>query len=158
MKTFPDVGGTSGIGLETVKQLHSGCDQIIVLSCIATAPPFSERYVHLSDEIPDIGIDTLDELIYALGTINLKPFHRITYIEFLRDWQVNILGAAKLLRHFLPQHKKSGSASVVLVIMVAVQTRISIHASIAMAKGAIEGLTWLYRLDKCNSPIFASPD
>jgi NAD(P)-dependent dehydrogenase (short-subunit alcohol dehydrogenase family) len=37
--------------------------------------------------------------------------------------------------------KAAGSASVVLMSTVAVQSGMSFHASIAMAKGAIEGLT-----------------
>ena len=44
-------------------------------------------------------------------------------------------------KHFLPALQAAGSASVVLFSTVAVQTGMPFHASIASAKGAVEGLT-----------------
>ena len=55
------------------------------------------------------------------------------------DWNVNFLGAVKMLRNYLPALQLSGNASVLLFSTVAVQTGMPFHASVAAAKGAIEG-------------------
>jgi NAD(P)-dependent dehydrogenase (short-subunit alcohol dehydrogenase family) len=85
--------------------------------------------------------DTIHGAVYAPGTIQLKPFHRIKEEEFLHDLQVNTLGAVKVLQVLYPRLVKSSGASVVLFSTVAVQQGMPYHSSIAMAKGAIEGLT-----------------
>ncbi len=84
--------------------------------------------------------DKLDGLVYCPGSINLKPFHRISVQEFTYEWQLNCLGAIKIIQYALPALKKSSQASVVLFSTVAVKTGMPFHSSIAMAKGAIEGL------------------
>ncbi|MFM2254761.1 MAG: hypothetical protein RLZZ47_250 [Bacteroidota bacterium] len=61
--------------------------------------------------------------------------------EFRADFEVNAMGAVKALQACLPGMKLAGKSSVVLFSTVAVQTGMGFHASIAMAKGAIEGLT-----------------
>jgi NAD(P)-dependent dehydrogenase (short-subunit alcohol dehydrogenase family) len=57
----------------------------------------------------------VDGLAYLPGTINLKPFHLLRRKDFVRDLEVNYLGAVKTLQHFLPQLRKADSASVVLM-------------------------------------------
>jgi NAD(P)-dependent dehydrogenase (short-subunit alcohol dehydrogenase family) len=81
-------------------------------------------------------------LVYAVGTINLKPLHRLTEAEFLQDFRVNALGAALAVQAALPALKKAvGTASVVLFSSVAARQGFTFHASMGMAKGAVEGLT-----------------
>jgi NAD(P)-dependent dehydrogenase (short-subunit alcohol dehydrogenase family) len=82
----------------------------------------------------------LDGLVYFPGTIQLKPFHRLTADDFLNDLRVNCLGAVAAIQVALPALKKSGSASIVLFSTVAVAQGMPFHASIAAAKGAVEGL------------------
>lgn len=84
--------------------------------------------------------ETLDGLVYCPGSINLKPFHRIKDEEFLDDFKINTLGAARVIRQALPALKKSTSASIVLFSTVAVDTGLSFHTSISAAKGALEGM------------------
>jgi NAD(P)-dependent dehydrogenase (short-subunit alcohol dehydrogenase family) len=71
----------------------------------------------------------------------LKPFHRLTAEDFLNDFRVNCLGAVAALRSALPALKTAESASVVMFSTIAVAQGLSFHASIAAAKGAVEGLT-----------------
>jgi len=60
----------------------------------------------------------------------------------LADFQINLLGAVKSIQACLPGLKKADSpASIVMFSTVAVETGMPFHASIASAKGAIEGLT-----------------
>ena len=83
----------------------------------------------------------LDGIAYCPGSINLKPFHRLTSADFEKDFQINVLGAVRVIQALLPALKQSDTSSIVLFSTVAVQTGMGFHASIASAKGAIEGLT-----------------
>ena len=143
-KNIAIIGGTSGIGLATINQLKSQGHHLYVAS-------------RSPDKLADLGIpvqafdalspttlvwpEKLDGFIYFPGTIQLKPFHRLTAEDFQKDFQVNLLGAVSALQSALPALKASGNASVVLFSTVAVAQGMPMHASIASAKGAIEGLT-----------------
>ena len=80
-------------------------------------------------------------LVYAVGTINLKPIGALTEADFERDWRVNALGAALALKAAAPSLKQVEGSSVVLFSTVAVRQGLAAHASVSMAKGAVEGLT-----------------
>ncbi|HSR88642.1 MAG TPA: SDR family oxidoreductase [Pontiella sp.] len=81
-------------------------------------------------------------LVYAVGTINLKRFQRLESADYLQDFQVNALGAALAIRAALPALRSyEGVASVVLYSSVAARTGFAMHASIGMAKAAVNGLT-----------------
>ena len=79
-------------------------------------------------------------LAYCVGSINLKPVTRITDEDVERDFRLNALGAFRAVQAALPALKASGNASVVLFSTVAVAQGFASHASIGMAKGAVEGL------------------
>lgn len=85
----------------------------------------------------------VDGLCYAVGTINLKPVARLTDQDVLRDFDVNALGAFRAIKAALPALKASSlpTSSILLFSTVAVAQGFASHASVAMAKGAIEGLT-----------------
>lgn len=86
--------------------------------------------------------ESLDGLVYAVGTINLRPLHRLTESDFLNDYRVNALGAALAVQAALPALKKSADrASVVLFSSVAAQQGFTFHGSMGMAKAAVSGLT-----------------
>ncbi|GAA4758727.1 MULTISPECIES: SDR family NAD(P)-dependent oxidoreductase [Flavobacterium] len=141
MKKYLIIGGSKGISKEIVKQLSDRGDYCYVIS--RTAPDFTFNGTHfalnaLMDALPTI--ESLDGLVYGIGTINLKPFNRLSADDFLNDWQVNVMGAVKIIQHYLPQLKNSEQASIVLFSSVAAQRGMSFHASIGAAKGAVEGL------------------
>ena len=85
--------------------------------------------------------DSLDGLVYCPGSITLKPFHRLTAGDFSRDFQINCLAAAMVIQQALPALKAAEHASVVMFSTVAVAQGMPFHASVASAKGAVEGLT-----------------
>lgn len=86
--------------------------------------------------------DPLDGLVYAVGTINLRSLQRFTPEDMLADFRVNALGAALAVQAALPALKKNeAGASVVLFSSVATQQGFTFHASVGMAKGAVNGLT-----------------
>ena len=61
--------------------------------------------------------------------------------DLLHDFRVNAMGAAQAIRAALPALKAAEQASVVLFSSVAAGHGFASHASIAMAKGAVEALT-----------------
>jgi len=104
---------------------------------------YSERFMvneYTTEELPEI-TDSLDGLVYFPGTINLKPFHRYKHEEVMNDLNVNVLGAFQSIQKYLPNLKQGTNPSIVLFSSVAASTGMTFHSSIAMAKGAIEGLT-----------------
>jgi len=82
----------------------------------------------------------IDGLVYFPGTINLKPFVRLSAAEFRNDYEINSLGAVAFVQAYLKNLKSMEHASIVLISSVAASIGLPFHASISMAKGAIEGL------------------
>lgn len=140
-KRFVVVGGSKGIGAALARSLDSHGNEVIVIS--RTAPEcgtFVQHDVTSSEPFPTID-GPIDGIAYCPGTINLRPFHRLTRDEFQNDLDVNLFGAINAIQALLPNLKQSTSPSMVLFSTVAVQTGMGFHASIAAAKGAVEGLT-----------------
>lgn len=143
-KNIAIIGGTSGIGRATLDRLksqghtlHVACRSPKKLSDLNIQPQLFDALSPSTLVWPE----KLDGLIYFPGTIQLKPFHRLTLEEFQKDLQVNLMGAIVALQSALPALRASGNASVILFSTVAVTQGMPMHASIASAKGAIEGLT-----------------
>lgn len=159
MKNILIIGASSGIGLEIAKNLSQKGYQLTTASRHLSEELKSLNTQHFEWDVTQaidnqIAIpDTLHGIVYAPGTINLKPFHRFTEEEFLHDYQVNVLGATKILQLCTRPLKKSKGASVVLFSTVAVKVGMGFHSSIAMAKGAIEGLTKSLAAEWANSKI-----
>ncbi|HQV99857.1 MAG TPA: SDR family oxidoreductase [Bacteroidia bacterium] len=135
------IGGSTGIGAATINLMNS---KNIATTSINrsgnTNATVSIQCDILNDELPDLD-DKPDAIIYFPGTINLKPFRTIKPEEFKNDWEINFLGAIKVIQKYAPLLSASENASIVLFSTVAVQTGMPFHTSIAAAKGAIEGLT-----------------
>jgi NAD(P)-dependent dehydrogenase (short-subunit alcohol dehydrogenase family) len=79
--------------------------------------------------------------VYCPGSVVLKPFARIKAEDFAADYQLQVIGAVKILQTCMPKMKNAGNASVVLFSTVAVQTGFNFHSLVASSKGAVEGLT-----------------
>ena len=141
-------GGTSGIGLAITHLLLSQGAQLTVLARNRRNLPEHEN-IHfiqkdfISDEISTGELpESIDGLVYAPGSIVLKPFKSLSEQQFQNDYQINVLGAVKLIKAALSGLKQSTQApGIVLFSTVAVSQGMPFHASIAAAKGAIEGLT-----------------
>jgi len=141
MKNYIIIGGSKGVGEQIVKELSEKGNFCHVISRSEPTYEFNGNW-HQLDALEDTlpTIDTVDGLVYCLGSINLKPFNRLTLEDFNSDLNVNFFGALKAFQHYLPALKKSEQASVVFFSTVAVQSGMPYHASIAAAKGAVEGL------------------
>lgn len=136
-------GGSRGIGSVVVDGLVSQGHSVwsVSRSGKAAAGAVGIAWDAVSDEVPPGLPSEIHGVVYAPGSINLKPFRGLKLDEFRADFELNAMGAVKALQACLPGMKLAGKASVILFSTVAVQTGMSFHASIAMAKGAIEGLT-----------------
>jgi NAD(P)-dependent dehydrogenase (short-subunit alcohol dehydrogenase family) len=158
MATYLIFGGTGGIGSAIARRLrrqgygvHLVAREATRLAALAGEIGASFTAADVEDqssiqqavaEAVSIGGGALSGLCYAVGTINLKPLARLTPADFERDFRVNALGAAMAIQAALPALKKAEpSASILLFSTVAVAQGFTAHASVAMAKGAIEGLT-----------------
>lgn len=134
------IGGSKGVGAAAVQLLRAEGHEVYFTSREASSESNSIVW-NIEDNqlnLPEGLI--LDGLVYCPGSINLLPAHRISHDVFLSDMNINAYGALKAVQLALPNLKKSESASIVFISTVAVKLGMPFHASVAMAKGALEGL------------------
>lgn len=143
------VGGNSGIGAEVLRKCLVAGDEVHLAlrspDSVGADVASIQVYDALSGGEENLVLpDILDAVIYCPGTINLKPFQRVTAEDMREDMEVNAFGAARIIKAALPKLKKSetaGGASIILFSSVAAQTGLAFHTSISMSKAAVEGLT-----------------
>lgn len=139
------VGGSSGIGAALVAQLAARGERVWSVARGPHEVPAGCRTLTWDASAGDLDAGLLPEQVHALaycpGSIRLKPFERLKDADFLEDLQLNLLGAVRAIRGALPAMRRAGEASVVLFSTVAVGTGMPFHASVAAAKGAVEGLS-----------------
>ncbi len=138
-KNIVIVGGNSGIGQAAAQILKEQGANLFLFSKSGegTEALDTSKDFETMPNLPEV----IDGVVYCPGTINLKPFHRISIADFQQELEVNFLGAVRVLQACMKGLKKSDQAAVVLYSTVAVQTGMGFHSGIASAKGAIEGLT-----------------
>lgn len=147
MKNFVVIGGSTGIGKSLVEILQVN-HQVVATYNNTTDNSWSNqnvRFVQLNvleqvintQELPN----QIDGIAYCVGAINLKPFARASEQDFLKDYQLQVLGAVKTIQALLPNLKVAPTASIVLFSTVAVKTGFNFHGIVSASKGAIEGLT-----------------
>ena len=146
MKNIVIMGCGQGIGFATAKILSENNN---VTGISRTHNPEVEKLkieFHqldiLAGNLDDINFpEVVDGLVYVPGSINLKPFNRLSTDDFKNDFEINVLGAVKIIQKLLPNLKKSESASIVLFSTVAAKLGMPFHSSISASKSAVEGLT-----------------
>ncbi|MGL4324242.1 MAG: SDR family NAD(P)-dependent oxidoreductase [Beijerinckiaceae bacterium] len=147
------IGATGGVGATLARQLARdnvalhlvGRDSAKLQTLAAeTGSTYAIGDVHDQESLHaavDVAGDQIDGLVYAVGTITLKSAASVTYDDVDADFALNARGALFAFQAALPAMKKSGAASVVFFSTVAAGQGFAMHASIAMAKGAVEALT-----------------
>ena len=147
MSTYLIIGASSGIGQALSTQLCSEGHTVYATYCKNKPESFDSQlhynYLNVLDENISFDYlpDTIQGLVYCPGTINLKPFERIKPIDFANDYNLQVIGAVKIIQAVLPKLKKVENASIVLYSTVAVQLGLNYHSQVSASKGAIEGLT-----------------
>ncbi len=142
---FVVAGGSKGIGLELVKQLVAAGARVTVLSRTAEELQGMQNVAHLAwdataDELAASQLpDEIHGVVYCPGSLNLRSVKQLKLDMFRDDFELNVIGAIRVIQAALGGLKK-GRGSIVLFSTVAVGQGMHAHASIATAKGAIEGL------------------
>jgi NAD(P)-dependent dehydrogenase (short-subunit alcohol dehydrogenase family) len=147
-------GGTGGMGAAIARALHARGYELHLVARDEEALTAMEDDLGASftagdvlDEslfsrVTEAAGPTLAGLVYAVGTINVGSFRRLDADDYLRDFQINAVGAALAVRAALPALKKSEAvASVVFFSSIAARQGFPLHASVGMSKGAVLGLT-----------------
>ncbi|PAW94705.1 oxidoreductase [Mucilaginibacter sp. MD40] len=144
-KNYLIAGAASAIGTHLLTSLAAEGANIYAISRKAGDNwPSGVKYLEADltkniDELASFLPQQLHGLIYCAGSINLKPFSRLSDDDFINDYQINTLGAIRITRQALPLLKASGNASVVYISSVAAKTGMPYHTSVSAAKGALEG-------------------
>ncbi len=145
MKNYIIIGASSGIGAASASLLAAnnqvfGSYNSHPVSNTTNCTYFP--YNVLTDNIDVLQYpEVIDGIVYCPGSINLKPFARIKPEDFVQDYQLQVVGAIKVIQAILPKLKLSSTASIVLFSTVAVQNGLNFHSLVAASKGAVEGLT-----------------
>ena len=146
--TYLIAGGSGGIGLEIVRLLMPTAARIDVWSRERRDLEIGGVVRHEicdfskpDEPLPDLP-DEIQGAVYCPGTITLRSFRSLEPGTFRQDLEVNLLGAVRFLQACQSRLKglDGGTASVVLFSTVAVGQGMPMHASVAAAKGAVEGL------------------
>lgn len=135
------VGGSRGIGKEIINDL---VNDNIIINLSRNKPELTHtNLTHynvdvLNSDLPDF--EDVTSIIYCPGSINLKPISRISLEEFRDDFEINVIGAIKVIQKYLPILKKSNNASILLFSTVATKLGMPYHSTVAASKSAIDGL------------------
>ena len=130
------IGSSSDIARNLVENTSSEFEFIELTSTPTLA---NQHQIDLQNEESYPLIDgEINGIVYFPGSINLRPFSSLKLSDFQTDYEINVLGLIKTLKHY---HKQLASdSSVVLISSVAASVGMPYHASISMCKSAIEGL------------------
>lgn len=147
MANYFIIGASSGIGKKLSEQLIDGGHHVYgtyFQNIIDSTHPNLHLFpLNVLDQEYALEFlpETIDGIIYCPGSINLRPFERIKSEDFTNDFQLQVIGAIKIIQGTISKLKSSDNPSVVLFSTTAVQMGLSFHTQVATSKGAIEGLT-----------------
>ena len=137
------VGHRTGIGRSIAELMLNSGHNVLGISreaCYYNHENLTSFTCNIAEIDDSVIPENLSGFVYCPGTINLKPFRSLKVQDFQNDFEINALGAASALQK-VERSIKSGKGSVILFSTVAVGQGMPFHASIAAAKGAVEGLT-----------------
>jgi NAD(P)-dependent dehydrogenase (short-subunit alcohol dehydrogenase family) len=141
MRTILIIGGSKGIGKAAINEL---IDHHKIINFSRTSPALSHPNLQhyaidvLKDSLPEL--ETIDGIIYCPGSINLKPISSLTEQDFKNDFDINVLGAVRVIQKYIKVLKAGQDPSIVMFSSVAVTLGMPFHASTAVSKAAVEGL------------------
>jgi NAD(P)-dependent dehydrogenase (short-subunit alcohol dehydrogenase family) len=146
MKNYLIIGGSSGIGEKLASNLASAGNRVFATYNTRTLQSnqknLSYHPLNVLESQYELEFlpDVVNGLAYCPGSIQLRPFKRLKPEDFIKDYELQLLGAVKTIQAVLPNLQKSGTASIVLFSTVAVQSGFNFHSLVGASKGAVEGL------------------
>lgn len=135
------VGGSYGIGKAIIDRL-SATHSIYVASRTneglegsnVTHIPFNAT----EDTLPLAALpEQIHSFVFCPGSIKLKPFKVLSIDTFRQDMEINYFSLVRAVKEIIP--RMADGSSMLFFSTVAVAKGMPFHASIASAKGAIEG-------------------
>lgn len=142
------VGASSGIGNAVVAALASEGANLFAWSRSEPEEGFPAGVTYsqvdvtkdISEQSPEFP-DDLDGVVYAPGNINLGAFKQLKPQVYLDDYNLNVVGAVRVLQTVQGALVAGAGASVVMYSTVAAGVGMQFHASVASAKAGLHGLT-----------------
>ena len=147
MANYLIIGASSGIGKKLSEKLAESGHQVYGTYHKNELLSENNRIqlfpLNVLDETisPDFLPEELTGIVYCPGSINLRPFERIKPVDFINDYNLQVVGAIKTIQAVASKLKTSENAAIILFSTVAVQTGLAFHSQVSASKGAIEGLT-----------------
>ena len=95
------IGGSRGIGKEVLNYQLDKNKRCVVLSrsdLDINDTNVEHHKVDISNEsLPEV--NDIESLVFCPGSITLKPFLQLKDEDFLRDFEINVIGAIKCIRY-----------------------------------------------------------
>jgi NAD(P)-dependent dehydrogenase (short-subunit alcohol dehydrogenase family) len=151
MSAFTIFGGAGGVGSALSRRLAGDGHQLHLVG--RSEAPLKELSSEIGGTyaIADVtdaeaveaavadGPGELTGLAYAVGTIDLKPFRKLTSDDMRHAFEVNVIGAINAVK--ASKERMNDAGSVVLFSSIAAQNGFQNHTAVSAAKGAVEALT-----------------
>ena len=106
MKNYLIIGASSGIGKALAEQLVAEGNLVHGTYHSNPIEGSGNLHYHHLDVTSALDMDFLpgqiDGLVYCPGSINLLPFKRIKAADFATDFNLQVLGAIKVIQAVLP--------------------------------------------------------
>tara|TARA_B100001778_G_scaffold242279_1_gene202604 strand:- start:89 stop:772 length:684 start_codon:yes stop_codon:yes gene_type:complete len=135
------IGGTKGIGKAIIDLLIEENKITCMSRNVSDYNHVNYNHIQLDatlDNFPDL--EEIDSLVYCPGSINLKPISTLSIEDFRNDFELNVIGAVKSIKKYLPLLKKGENPSILLFSTVATKLGMPYHASVSASKSAIDGI------------------
>ena len=147
-------GGVGGIGEALARRLVRAGQPVVITSRSAERAQALAADIGAAGLACDVGDEhaieaavaaacrdgSLGGLVYAVGSIPLKPLSQTKAADMIAAFQLNVVGAMLAVRS-AADALKAAHGSVVLFSSLAATQGFPMHTAIGTAKGAVEGLT-----------------
>ncbi len=138
------VGASKGVGRSIAEQLIARGRPVITVS--RTGEPLAGVVQHIHADVVSDGLpiaelpEALAGMVYAPGSIDLKPLRSLKPEDLRTAFEVNVVGAFRCAQATADRLKRVPGSSMLFFSTVAVAQGMPFHVSVAAAKGGVEGL------------------
>ena len=161
-------GGSSGIGLATVRRLADAGHQVFYASRKPAAVPLAPAITHLPLDLADPracdaavqsvldAAGRLDVLVNNAGTAVLAPLEEGSDAEAHHTFEVNVFGPMRLIRAALPAMRAQGGGRIINVTSVNDIALAPFGGWYSASKAAMAGLSMVLGAELQGSGIFVT--
>jgi NAD(P)-dependent dehydrogenase (short-subunit alcohol dehydrogenase family) len=161
-------GGSSGIGLATVRRLADAGHQVFYASRKPAAVPLAAEVTHVPLDLADPqacdaavqsvldAAGRLDVLVNNAGTAVLAPLEEGGDVEAHRTFEVNVFGPMRLIRAALPVMRAQGGGRIINVTSVNDIALAPFGGWYSASKAAMAGLSMVLGAELQGSGIFVT--